>query len=263
LEVAGPQDLGIFREILENVADNLIKNLNIPQFPYILSETFKTIKNYSDMDDQQLLLRLFEDRIRIDILQILRSGVLTKKQLYMDLQRQFGYVNVNLDLFLTPFVRLDLIRIENAPGGEESIYLLQDVYACLLPATKQGLPPPLVQELQNIFNIPQILEDTTIHKMNQTLLIPATQKFLRKLRKQTPQCMTKADAVKLTENQSGILDHLKSYNIITEFDNLIYLLTDLVFIKFEPRYLIPNLVERYTKGQISLDQLKAHLIMLE
>jgi hypothetical protein len=263
LEIDLNEDSSIFREILENVADDLLRSLNTPQFPHILSDTYKTIKNYSDMDESQLYLRLFDEKIRLDIFSILRMGVITKKQLVLELQRKFGYANINIELLLTPFLRMGLIKNEMTIGEDESVYLIKDVYTCLLPMVKPPLPAKIEQNLKNLYNSSQILDESWVYQLSPILLQPDIQKLMQRLKKQGLNGVPKGDVLKMVKSQPVVLDRLKNFQILIEFDDLYLLQTYPHFFHIHPIYIIPSLVDRYERKQITFNQLTRHLELLK
>lgn len=256
LELAPDDDERIFQEILDNIAEDLINKIDHPHFNHVLSETYRIIKTYSDLDQEQLFLRLFEDKVRSDIFSILRNGVLTKKQLKSSLENLYGYSDLNIDLLLTPFIRLGLIQIDNIPGTPDSLFLVNDVYSCFLPPKEK----PNIEFLRDIitqrYMSPNIISDEDLQPLMQLYQEPGVKELISLLNEDIQNGMPYEIAITVLKNKVDTIDLLEKEMIIyVQEKKRIYLISQLNFFKFVPTYLISILSKRYQKNEISLDQL--------
>ncbi len=256
VEIPCDMDDQLFREILETVADNLIENIDHPHFAHILSDTYRTIKAYADLDEDQLFLHLFEDKIRIRILEILRQGVISKSQLKSSLEKVYGYTQINIDLHLTPFLRLNLITILSVPGGDQTIFLLNDLYCCRLPPRRPPSDSYVIGRIFEEFQVHQIVQETQIEPLVKLSVEPGVKELIALLEEDNPNGIGYEIALTVLKNDSRVFEDLMKQNIIILTPEMnVFLLTKLHFFRIKPRYLPPILVERYEGGQISIDQL--------
>lgn len=256
LELDKEDDVRIFEEILVNIVDDLINNVSKPYFSHVLTETYTTIKHYSDLDEFQIFLRLFEDKSRIDILHILREGVLSKTKLHRFLEEKFGYANLNLDLLLTPFIRLGMISVLNDAGSDISYYLTHDAYVCRIPPKQ---PPKIIEiekKITKYFSIPQIVDDDLIQDIVKIHQQPGVKELNSLLREDVPNGIDYEIALTTVRNNPTILEELERFSFIHIYEEKrVFLFSILQFVKFNPSYLHPILKKRYKSKEISLEQL--------
>ncbi|QEE17282.1 hypothetical protein DSAG12_03114 [Promethearchaeum syntrophicum] len=256
LELDENDDVRIFEEILENIAEDLILKVGKPYFSHVLTETYTTIKHYSDLDEFQIFLRLFEDKNRIDILHILRKGVISKPKLEQNLEEQFGYANLNLDLLLTPFIRLGMISVLNDPGSNISFYLTYDAYACRIPPKQSPKVVDLEQKIIKFFSIPQILDDDLLQDIVKLHQQPGVKELNSLLREDVPNGIDYEIALTTVRNDPTILEELERFSFIYIYEEKqVFLFSNLQFVKFNPSYLLHILKKRYESKEISLEQL--------
>lgn len=263
LELKSKKETTLFQEILNTVSDDLMNNLNQPQFPYLISDTFKMIKNYSDLNEYQLFMRLYEEKIRIDLFLILRMGVSTKKQIIEELQKRYGYKKVNLDLLLAPFIRLNLVQIIPTAGNDESVFLIQDIYGALLPVKDENIPDDIKPFIRDIYQIPQIFEDPSLSDCVRLLMIPEVQATLNKISKVGNKGLNKSALERSLNFRPELIQELIRLHLLYNKGDQYWLISELQFFRFNPIYLISNLTERYESNQISMDQLLNHLNLLK
>ncbi|MHA1672851.1 MAG: hypothetical protein ACTSYI_04430 [Promethearchaeota archaeon] len=260
LEISASSDERIYQEILENVANDLLDNYGKPHFSHVLSETYRTIKNYSEMDNYQLFFRIFDDNIRIKVLEYLRKGVISKNNLRNELKAKFGYVKLNLDLLITPFLRLGLIKIQNVAGSEDSIFLLSDIFAYRKPPASKPKNPVILKEIEDLFSREQILSDTELHQFLPLFENLQTLHLTNLLSLKNGNGIAYDTAIELLRDDKKLLSDLHENKIIyNDKDQFVYLLSEIHFQRFSPQYLIPILDIRYKNEEISMNQLLAHL----
>ena len=74
--------------------------------------------------------------------------------------------------------------------------------------------------------------------------------------------LTVNDSLNLLNNKEDLFEELLEKRIIFEAKGIVFLFTDIRFVKYTPFYLIKILPMRYKKGEISLDQYLFHLKLL-
>ncbi|MCF2140185.1 MAG: hypothetical protein K9W44_09045 [Candidatus Lokiarchaeota archaeon] len=263
LELDIESDEHIYREILENVGNELIFNYNKPHFTHILSDTYRAIKNYAEMDEKQLYFRLFEDNIRIHILQTLRNGCISKAALREKLRSQFGYIQLNLDLLLTPFIRLRLIKVMQIPGDEESIFLLSDFFVYRTPLSFRPANKVIEKKIQRFFLKDQILSDREVHQLVPLFEHIETLQLINLITLHKDKGISYSAGLELLKDKKNLLIAIEEADIIdTTQDNKIFLISDIQFHSFKPKYLIPILQKRYLNKEISLEQLMKQLELI-
>jgi hypothetical protein len=74
--------------------------------------------------------------------------------------------------------------------------------------------------------------------------------------------LTVNDSLNLLNNREDLFEELLEKRIIFEAKGIVFLFTDIRFVKYRPFYLIKILPKRYRKGEITLDQYLHHLKLL-
>jgi len=258
------EDGYIFHEIIETIAQDLIKNINNPRFPHILSDSYRTIKSSTEVDEQQSFLRLFNDKIRIAILNILHNGCISKFKLRNELLNKYGYSNINLELFLAPFLRLGMIQIVLIPGCDESINLVKDVYGCRIPPKN----PPGNEEIRhliaNYFETPRILSVEEIIQMQPLFEDVRVRKFIQRLESKGTEGISYEESAKILEKDLHIFKILEDdFFICKDREDKVYLTSKLMFYTIKPKYLIPFLVNKFQSKDISMNQLISQMELIQ
>ncbi len=254
-------DIRIYQEILQNVADELLNNLDNPQFNHILHDAYDTIKNYTQINEKDMFIRLFEDKIRVSILSILQNGTISKTNLKEKLKKEFGYANLNLELFLTPFLRLNLIEIKDIHGIKGVIFLKNDVFACYLPPKNKPATPKVVEIIQNRFKKPQIIPLSSIRDIITLIKNSSVKKLIEKLEESSNGLSTIEASNYLGFNEQ-LLSQMEDHQIIKIIEDRIHLISSVHFLKFKPNYLVKKLINRYEEKQISSEQFLEQLEIL-
>ena len=172
------------------------------------------------------------------------------------LEEQFGYANLNLDLLLTPFIRLGLIYVLNDAGNDISFYLTHDAYACRIPPKQ---PPKIVEieeKITNYFSTPQIIDDDLIQDIVNIHQQPGVKELISLLREDVPNGIDYEIALTIVKNNLAIMEELERFSFIYVYEEKrVFLFSNLKFVKFNPSYLIQILKKRYESKEISLEQL--------
>lgn len=264
LELFAQSKVILYQEILESIAEELINNIGTPQFSHILADTYRTIINQSEMDEEQLFFRLFQDKNRITILQILRRGVISRRELERELMQKWGSNIMNLDLLLSPFLLLGIIQVKDVPGAKDSIFLIQDVYCCRFPPKFRIDDPKHLKLLSETLELESILPEETNTPLMRLMQESGVKELIALIMERKNRGIEYDVALEIVKNNEAILLNLKDYSILTfERQKPIYLLTTIGFQRFKPNYLHQFLCDRYLGEEISFDQLLGHVAYLE
>ena len=74
--------------------------------------------------------------------------------------------------------------------------------------------------------------------------------------------LTVNECLILLSNREELFNELLAKKFIYEAKGVVYIFSDVRFIKFNPYYIIEKLVERYQKQEISLNEYLTHLKLL-
>ena len=251
-------------DILAVITKNLLELINTDKVTRAVSEAFNTINNYTKLEGQNLI-SFFQEKIKFTILQILRNGVITKNDLIEILRNDYGF-SANIDLLLISFLREKLILKKSLPGSKECYFLINDLSYMRIPS--YGFPDDKIyekiskkfkKEIVNFYtnyNCSQEIESKLIVSL---LINNDVQNLIKTLRKNE---LTVNDCLNLLNNRKDLFEELLEKKIIFEAKGVVFLFTDIRFVKYTPFYLIKILPIRYRKGEISLDQYLHHLKLL-
>jgi hypothetical protein len=255
----------ISSDILAVITKNLLELVNTDKITRAVSEAFNTIKNYTKLEGQDLI-SFFREKIKFTILQILRNGVITKNTLSKILRNEYGFSTVNIDLLLISFLRENLIIKKSLPGTKECYFLIKDLSYMRIPPL--NLPDETIEEkiskkfkneiikFYNSYSCSQEIESKLIVSL---LIDNDVYSLIKVLRKGE---LTVNDSLNLLNNREDLFEELLEKKIIFEAKGIVFLFTDIRFVKFTPFYLLKILPMRYKKGEISLDQYLYHLKLL-
>jgi len=255
----------ISSDILAVITKNLLELINTDKITRAVSEAFNTIKNYTKLEGQDLI-SFFQEKIKFTILQILRNGVITKNELIEILRNDYGFSTVNIDLLLISFLRENLILKKSLPGIKECYFLIKDLSYMRIPSSilpddtiDEKISKKFKKEIINFYtnyNCSQEIES----KLIVSLLIDSdVYNLIKALRKSE---LTVNDSLNLLNNREDLFEELLEKRIIFEAKGVVFLFTDIRFVKYTPFYLIKILPIRYEKGEISIDQYLHHLKLL-
>lgn len=254
-------------EILAIISKNLIELINTNKITRTISEAFTTIKNYSKLDMEENLISFFRDKIKFTILEILRKGVISKSNLTNILRQEYGFSTINIDLLLISFIRENFIIKKSVPGSKECYFLINDLACTRIPPEK--LPEEQIEksflkkykeELKNFFSSYDNLSDIENRTIIQTVLLDKDVfSLIKTLRERS---VSVNDCLNILNNKQELFNELLEKKFIYEAKGLVFIFSDVRFIKFSPYYIIKKLVERYNSQEISLNEYMAHLKLL-
>jgi hypothetical protein len=254
-------------EILALISKNLIELINTNKITRTISEAFNTIRNYSKLDEEENLINFFQDRIKYTILEILRSGVISKSQLIDILRHEYGFSTVNIDLLLISFFHENLIKKKNVPGSKECYFLIRDLSCTRIPP--KNLPSEELElkdlnkfkeSLKNYYFEYYNLSDFENKTIIQTVLfnkdVFSLIKTLREKRLSVNECLS------ILNNNEELFEELLEKKFIYETKGFVFLFSDVRFIKFSPYYIMEKINNRYHNKEISLNEYTTHLKLL-
>ena len=252
-------------DILAIIGKNLLELMNTNKITRAISEAFNTINNYSKHESENLI-NFFQDKIKFTILQILEEGVISKSSLTNKLRQEYGFSTVNIDLLLISFLTEDLIVKKIVPGFKECYFLINDLTYARIPPDK--LPEIIKddqilkryqQELIQFFSNYEYTKEIQDKSLTGFLIDKDIYNLIKELRNKS---FTVNECLNSLNNKEDLFTELLEKRIIFEMKGIVYLFSDIRFIKFTPLYIINNLKQRYQDQIISLDQYHAHLKLL-
>jgi len=254
-------------DILAIISRNLVELINTNKITRAISEAYNTIKNYSKLDREENLINFFQDKIKFTILQILRNGVISKSKLTNILRHDYGFSTVNIDLILTSFFRESLIVKQNVPGSEECYFLVIDLSCTRIPPnnlTIDRIDKNIIKKYQeNIknfyFDFDKIIEVESKTIIQTILLDKDVFTLIKTLRERN---LSVNECLNILSNKEGLFNELLNKKFIYEAKGLVFIFSDVRFIKFIPYYVIEKLIERYRNQKISLNEYLTHLKLI-
>ena len=256
-------------DILAIISKNLIELIHTEKITRAISEAYNTIKNLSVVEQEEILLSFFRDKIKFIILKILRRGAISRAQLIEILKTKYGFLTTNIDLILVAFLREKLILKKNLYGKRVFYFLIKDLSYMRLPP-KQIVDSDLFgEDEKSLAKYREKIRDYYIKKNcegfidEKKILKYLTNKDILRLIKEL---RTKSISVKsclgILNNREDIFEDLLEENYIYEVKGEIFLFSDIRFIKFTPVYILEDLIKRYEREEIGKEEFLIHLQLL-
>jgi hypothetical protein len=252
-------------DILVIIGKNLLELINTNKITRAISEAFNTIRNYSKLEGEDLI-NFFQDKLKFTILQILRNGVISKNELTEVLRHDYAFSTSNIDLLLITFLREKLIVKNIIPGSKECYFLIKDLSCARIPPTSiiegiedEKVMKKLKKEFVKFYGKYDFTQEIESKDIINFLVDKDIYNLIKALRKGN---VTVNDCLTLLNNKEELFDELFEKKIIFEARGIVYLFSDIRFIKFTPYYLIETLSSRYQNMEISINQYLTHLKLL-
>lgn len=252
-------------DILAIIGKNLLELMNTNKITRAIAEAFNTIKNYSKFEGENLI-SFFQDKIKFTILKILRDGVITKNNLTDKLRTDYGFSTINIDLLLISFIRENLIVKNLIPGSKECYFLINDLTYARVPP--KNLPDVELdektfkrfkKEFTNLYINYDFNQEIETKDIINYFADNDIYNLILKLREEN---LTVNDVLTVLNNNEELFDELLENKLIFESKGIVYLFSDIRFIKFTPYYILKILNARYISKEISLDQYLYHAKLL-
>lgn len=269
LEIDTNEKYSAYHDILLKNANTIFNSLESPKLNLIVNDIYNIIKEYTRLSFEQLLFNIFEDIDKLNILEILRNGVIDKKTLVKLLKEKYGKSESSIDTLINPFYHINLIVEEDLPGIKNCIFLIYDVACFRFP------PKTIIQKLNKSTNKSEIT------------FINENREFFRNYRLESTDSLNKIAKIMSNANVYNIfkdlLDHpikkevflagiehnlnlfeiMKNIKLIIEISDQIYPMAEVKFIKFVPIYLLKHLKTRYERKEISTDEFLRHTELIK
>jgi len=255
-------------DILAIISKNLIELIHTEKITRAISEAYNTIKNLSVVEEEEILLSFFRDKIKFTILKILRKGAISRKQLIEILKNKYGFLTTNIDLILVAFLRENLILKKNLYGKRVFYFLIKDISYMRLPP--KNIESELFREdKKSLSKYKQKIRDHFTKKNcegfidEKKILKYLTNKDILQLIKELRgKSISVKACLNILNNREDILEDLLDENYIYEVKGTILLFSDIRFIKFTPSYIVDNLIQRYEREEIGKEEFLIHLQLL-
>lgn len=249
-------------DILATINKNLLELMNTNKINRAISEAFYTIKNFNQLESENLI-NFFRDKIKYTILEILRDGIISKDDLTHKLREEYGFSTVNIDLLMISFLRESLITNQIVPGSKECYLLIKDLSFIRVPpknVPKDTIEEKIVKrykkEIIKFYANYDSGKEIESKRLFNLLLDKEVYELIKSLRKTD---LSVNDCLIILNNKEELFTELLDANIIFESKGLVFLLSDIRFVKFIPYYILRKLNIRYEKQEISLNQYISHL----
>jgi hypothetical protein len=250
-----------------------ITNLNI-RLKNELKYTIFQIERLSNLDKLQKVALIYNNDVRLKILDYLRERPISKMELKQKIEKMRG--NLNLDVLLQPFLELNIVRRDWIKGEKdeetglmqnqgEYLFLIKDILMARIPnkellnhleETENDLYLKYKEKVDEYFGTydpyEQSLDD--LKKISSILLNPDVYDFFMLLRSnyypkdKIPKIFSEFAVTDV------LIDDLKYLKIITEIKDKtdrkwIILLTDIKPLIIFPEFLLPKIREFYKQGE--------------
>ena len=249
-------------DILATINKNLLELMNTNKINRAISEAFYTIKNFNQLESENLI-NFFHDKIKCTILEILREGIISKDELTHKLREEYGFSTVNIDLLLISFLRENLITKKIVSGSKECYMLIKDLSFIRVPPkffpkdnTDEKILKRYKKEYTKFYANYDSGKEIESKRLFNFLLDKDVYELIKSLRKTD---LSVNDCLIILNNKEELFSELLDEKIIFESKGLVFLFSDIRFVKFVPYYMLKKLNIRYEKQEISLNQYISHL----
>lgn len=254
LELESNDELNVCEEIFKTHASNLINSIDTNQFNHILHDIYTQIKNYAELDEQGLFFYAFSNKTRANIFQLLRSAIISKSDLAEELYEKYKLKPENIEIYLTPFLRLNLIVVEDLPGLKNNIFFVRDCFLGQYPfsSVKNIKDKELLNLYLDYYKSEHIIPDEIVTDICTFLSDKNIKAVLNQL-KETP--LSASELVEKFNIKDSTIEKLIRNQVIFRYNDLLHLYGEFRFVKFKPTYIINELKKRWQSGFLSLDQM--------
>jgi len=273
------EDADIYEEILSEVASDLLRKIDDPNFSQILIKEYEKISKLTKIEIEQRYAMIFSDNLRLLVLNKLTEEPITRTELLNYIEEQSNLPMLDFDILIAPLIKTGLVKsafVEGIP--DECYFLVRDIIAVrgpvenLLNAAKAGeLPGGISSKYLNLVEsffknyTPSIEDSSNISK----LIINYDYYSLLKLLREKPVKHDELKEVLSLDNGelNKILDDFKKNNLIefisdSEGKTWVILISDIKFITFFPEYLIDVIRSKWNEGNIDQSLAIKHLNLL-
>ncbi|TXT60114.1 MAG: hypothetical protein BAJALOKI1v1_1310006 [Promethearchaeota archaeon] len=261
-------------DLLANISKDLIQLINTNKISNAIFEAYSNIsvQSFTKLQKEELFLNFFKDKIKHTILNIMRNGVISKKELKKVLENQYGFSTINLDLILITFIRENLISKKKIAGSQECYFLVRDLSIIRVPPSNNSTYFEAI-DLDNINEMEYAYKDRIIEffenyspvqqdNLDTILSYMLDKNFILILKALRKGPLPIAEALNHLNNNEAVLNELIDANFVFEARGYVFLLTDVKFITFLPIYIIKRLTKRYQEEKITLNEFLTHLHLL-
>jgi hypothetical protein len=193
----------------------------------------------------------------------LREGIISKDELTHKLREEYGFSTVNIDLLLISFLRENLIKKQLVAGSKECFLLIKDLSFIRVPpkslpkdTTEEKIIKRYKKEYAKFYANYDSGKEIESKRLFNFLLDKEVFELIKALRKTD---LSVNDCLIILNNKEELFSELLEENVIFESKGLVFLFSDIRFIKFVPYYIMKKLNLRYEKQEISLNQYISHL----
>jgi DNA-binding transcriptional ArsR family regulator len=280
LVLGSDEDAGMFEEPLTEDAKNLLKIIDKDSFFDQLVNDFSTLAAYTKLTDEQRLALIILDPTRKLIFKKLSESSLSKIELREWLEQELQIEIPDIDLLLVPLIRTNLIKkavVEGITG--DCLFLVRDMLVILAPPEKvmtrilkgeiKGEIGEAARiEIRSFFanykvsddaitDVAEILADINNYDIISILRNDVTSK--EELAKQTEKSIAEVDRLIRKLKKLGIVEELRD----KEGNVACVLKADPQISLFFPEYMVDNVREKWSSGELSKEVAVKYLQLLK
>ena len=243
-----------YRELHAGIATSLLKMLDTPNFLAGLQEMYQNLTAYTNLNEDQLIATIYQDRVKSAIFDEIRQGILNKTQLQNILKKKQGVSVMNFDLLLSSFIRLGIVLPESIVG-EDYLFLKKDYFPARLPVeylrSEEVLGddgPVYLQKVQEFFTAQQESPGSSWVSFFFGCFKDPAYTFLHELANRP---LPIENVMQLLGGDENLFSELEENQVVTSINNRVFLLAGILFIPFRPTYILGELKKRYFEQQVT------------
>ncbi|MFX0012692.1 MAG: hypothetical protein ACFE9R_20445 [Candidatus Hermodarchaeota archaeon] len=266
---------------LKNMEQNLANRLDIMnELKDYLRNSLTHLERLKNLTKEQVMAQIYNSEKGRLILEILQEKPRTKKELHSILEEKTGKFIPNIDILLGQFVKTDLVRQDWIEGDSDiSLFLLSDFIIVRTPVdklieeAKKGLPNPFVAqkylELAASYFSYYKPSKTDSLQIAAHMINPDIFDYIILFRERS------YPINKVPRGPGQTFEQIRSFLAALETDHIVkiikdendtewvFLLTDIIALKFYPEYLIENIRKAVSESELSKESAVKHLELLE
>ena len=266
---------------LKSMEQNPANRLDITnELTEYLKNSLTYLERLKNLTKEQVMAQIYNSEKGRLILEILQERPYTKKDLHSLLEEKTGKFIPNIDILLSHFVKTDLVRQDWIEGDSDiSLFLLSDFIIVRTPVSKlieeakKGLPNPYVAKkylelATGYFSYYKPSKADNL-KIASHMINPDIFDYIVLFRERS------YPINKVPRGPGQNFEQIRSFLATLEADHIvkiikdetdtewIFLLTDIISLKFYPEYLIENIRKSVSENILNKESAVKHLELLE
>lgn len=234
------------------------------------------------MSEEEALLSIYQDPLRLKIFQLLTEGPMSEYELIEELEKEPNFEEKNFNTLILPLIKSELLITKWINETFfECYFLIKDFMAIRIPfeIPEDKFSQQLVNKSKTLYDhylnarneffkdFGQRMLNNNDERIEETkfcLEILSELKIVKALRALREGPKSLKALLELTDKK--VIKKLVDQNIVFEAKNkdktFYFLMADLKVIKFTPKYLVSTISEKYQKRNITFEMANTHLDLL-